>query len=219
MRTREKAFIYCRVSTDKQETERQLEDLREYCQKNDFEIIEEYQETMSGTKSIKHREKLIQAVADKKPDFFVFHDYSRFSRNVKTALMLKDELHELGVCLLSMQTNMRSLNEDGSPSPVANLVFTQLLSVYEMENETRKAAIKSGLKNAKRNGVKLGRPSGSTEDRLKKYPKIVKLLEEQELKRQQGERHLSIRKLAAYTGQHKSLLQNIKSEMRSRGVI
>jgi len=219
MKNRETAFIYCRVSTDKQETERQLQDLREYCAKNKFQIIEEYQETMSGTKSMRHREKLLQTVASKKPDFFVFHDYSRFSRNVKTALMLKDELHDLGVCLLSMQTNMRSLDEDGTPNPVANLVFTQLLSVYEMENETRRNAIKSGLKNARRKGVVLGIPKGTKESRLEKYPKIVKLFIEQEEKRSNGERYLSMRKMEAYTGVYKSVLQNIKTEMRNRGVI
>jgi DNA invertase Pin-like site-specific DNA recombinase len=104
---------------------------------------------MSGTKSLLSRRLLLDEVKKHKPKYFIFHDYSRFSRNVKTALQMKDELHKVGVCLWSMQTNMKSFNEDGTPNPIANLVFTQLLSVYEMENETRRKHIRSGLRNAK----------------------------------------------------------------------
>ena len=150
MRTnKETAFIYCRVSTDKQDTERQLRELNQFAQTNNLNIVKVYEETMSGTKSLLSRRLLLDEVKKHKPKYFIFHDYSRFSRNVKTALQMKDELHKVGVCLWSMQTNMKSFNEDGTPNPIANLVFTQLLSVYEMENETRRKHIRSGLRNAK----------------------------------------------------------------------
>ena len=150
MRTnKETAFIYCRVSTDKQDTERQLRELKQFALTNNLNVIKVYEETMSGTKSLLGRKILLDEVKKHKPKYFIFHDYSRFSRNVKTALQMKDELHKVGVCLWSMQTNMKSLDEDGTPNPIANLVFTQLLSVYEMENETRRKHIRSGLLNAK----------------------------------------------------------------------
>lgn len=214
-----KAFVYCRVSTDKQETERQLQELRKFCNDLNVDIVQEYQEHISGTKSIKHRKHLVQKVKESKANYFIFHDYSRFSRNVKVALMMKDALHELGVCLISMQTNLRSLNEDGTPNATANLVFTQLLAVYEMENETKRASIKSGLKIAVSKGKVLGRPKGTKGDRIKKYPKIVNLIMEQEEARQKGRKYLSIRKMASYTSSHKSLIQNIKSDMRDVAMI
>ena len=132
---------------------------------------------------------------------------------------MKDALHEIGVCLISMQTNLRSLNEDGTPNATANLVFTQLLAVYEMENETKKASIKSGLRIAVKKGKILGRPKGVREDRIKKYPKIVSLIKEQEQARANGHKYLSIRKLATYTNTHKSLIQNIKSDMKDVALI
>ena len=219
MRTnKETAFIYCRVSTDKQDTERQLRELNQFAQTNNLNIVKVYEETMSGTKSLLGRRLLLDEVKKHKPKYFIFHDYSRFSRNVKTALQMKDELHKVGVCLWSMQTNMKSLDEDGTPNPIANLVFTQLLSVYEMENETRRKHIRSGLRNAKAKGIVLGRPKGSTEDKLVKYKKIVDTIKEQEQLKLNGQKYLSVRKTASYFEVYPSLIISIRKEMKERGI-
>jgi DNA invertase Pin-like site-specific DNA recombinase len=198
-----KAFIYCRVSTEKQETERQLRDLRDYCKRNDYEIVEEFQESISATKSKVQRQHLIDAVRKSKAKYFIADDISRFSRNVKVGLEIKDELHEMGVCLVFVQTGMKSLNEDGTPNAMANMVFVSLMNVYEMENSTKRQMIKSGLRNAVANGKTLGRPEGTTEDLLSKYPKVVKLL-------QNG---TSIRNTALLSQKAKSLVQRVKTQM------
>ena len=198
-----KAFIYCRVSTEKQETERQLRDLRDYCKRNDYEIVEEFQESISATKSKVQRQHLIDAVRKSKAKYFIADDISRFSRNVKVGLEIKDELHEMGVCLVFVQTGMKSLNEDGTPNAMANMVFVSLMNVYEMENSTKRQMIKSGLRNAVANGKTLGRPEGTTEDLINKYPKVVKLL-------QNG---TSIRNTALLSQKAKSLVQRVKTQM------
>ena len=100
------------------------------------------------------------------------------------------------------------------------MIFTNLLSVYEFENEQRRAHIKSGLANAKAKGIVLGRPYGSIKtNRLTLYKKTVGAIQEQEELKQQGKKHLSIRKLAVYTGKHKSLIQSLKAEMVEAGLI
>ena len=213
------AFIYCRVSTDKQDTERQLRELNQFCKDNNLNTVKVYEETLSGTKSILGRRLLLDEVAKHKPEYFIIHDYSRFSRNVKTALQMKDELHDIGVCLWSMQTNMKSLDSDGTPNPIANLVFTQLLSVYEMENEQRKKHIVSGLKLAVLKGKRLGRPIGTTVDRLAKYRRIVDMIKEQEELKVRGQKYLSVRKTAAYFDKEKSLIQKIREDMKAEGMI
>lgn len=198
-----KAFIYCRVSTEKQETERQLKDVREYCKRNDYEIVQEFQESISATKSKIHRQHLIDAVRKSKAKYFIADDISRFSRNVKTGLEIKDELHEMGVCLIFVQTGMKSLDEDGTPNALTNMVFVNLMNVYEMENSTKRQMIKSGLRNAVANGKTLGRPEGTTEDLLSKYPKVVKLLRN----------GTSIRNTALLSQKAKSLVQRVKVQM------
>lgn len=196
------AFIYCRVSTDKQETERQIRELKSYCSKNDFEIVGSLEEEISATKSIKQREHLIQLVKDSKANYFISQDISRFSRNTKVGIELKDKLHELKVCLLFIQTGLKSLNEDGTENDTARLLFNMLLSVYEMENSTKIKMIKNGLVNAKANGKILGRRVGYKENLLIKYPKIVK-----ELKTN------SIRRTALLCGVQKSLVQRVKLQI------
>ena len=196
------AFIYCRVSTDKQETERQIRELTSYCSSNGYEIVGSLEEEISATKSIKSREHLIQKVKDSKANHFISQDISRFSRNTKVGIELKDRLHQLNVCLLFIQTGLKSLNEDGTENDTARLLFNMLLSVYEMENSTKIRMIKNGLLNAKANGKILGRKIGYKENLIIKYPKIVK-----ELKTN------SIRRTAKLCEVQKSLVQRVKLQM------
>lgn len=198
------AFIYCRVSTDKQETERQIRELTSYCLNNGYEIVGQLEEKISATKSIKSREHLIQKVNDSKANYFIAQDISRFSRNTKVGIDLKDKLHQLKVCLLFIQTGLFSLNEDGTENDNARFLFNTLLSVYEMENSTKIRMIKNGLLNAKANGKILGRKIGYKEDLILKYPKIVK-----ELKTN------SIRRTALLCSVQKSLVQRVKLQMDS----
>jgi DNA invertase Pin-like site-specific DNA recombinase len=200
---RKKAFIYCRVSTDKQETERQIKDLKQYCLNNEFEIVGVLEEEISATKAIKAREHLIQLVKESKADYFIAQDISRFSRNVKVGLELKDRLHQFGVCLIFTQTGLKSLNEDKTENDVARMLFTMLMSVYEMENSTKKAQIRNGLKNARSRGVILGRPTGTFTDLKVKYKKVVKKLNE----------GISIRETARICDVAPSLVQRVKKQM------
>lgn len=198
-----KAFIYCRVSTDKQETERQLKDLKKYCSDNGLEVVGILEEEISATKSIKAREHLIQLVRDSKANYFIAQDISRFSRNVKVGLELKDRMHQFGVCLIFTQTGLRSLNEDKTENDVARMLFTMLMSVYEMENSTKKAQIKNGLKNARSRGVVLGRPIGTLTDLKVKYKNVVRELNN----------GMSIRKTAKICEVAPSLVQRVKKQM------
>jgi DNA invertase Pin-like site-specific DNA recombinase len=196
------AFIYCRVSTDKQETERQLRELTNYCEVQGYEIVGTLQESISATKSVKSREHLIQLVKASKASYFIAQDISRFSRNTKVGIELKDRLHQLKVCLVFIQTGLKSLDDDGTENDTARLLFNMLLSVYEMENSTKIKMIKNGLTNAVLNGKVLGRKVGYKENLILKYPKIVK-----ELKTN------SIRRTARLCDVHTSLVQRVKLQI------
>jgi DNA invertase Pin-like site-specific DNA recombinase len=196
------AFIYCRVSTDKQETERQIRELTNYCTVNGYEVVGTLQESISATKSVKSREHLIQLVKDSKANHFIAQDISRFSRNTKVGIELKDRLHQLKVCLIFIQTGLKSLDSDGTENDTARLLFNMLLSVYEMENSTKIKMIKNGLANAVMNGKVLGRKVGYKENLILKYPKIVK-----ELKTN------SIRRTAKLCDVHTSLVQRVKLQL------
>jgi DNA invertase Pin-like site-specific DNA recombinase len=84
------------------------------------------------------------------------------------------------------------------------MIFTMLISVYEMENSTKKAQIKNGLKNARSRGVILGRPIGSKVNLLTKYKNVVKELENGQ----------SIRRTAKQCEVATSLVQRVKEQMK-----
>jgi DNA invertase Pin-like site-specific DNA recombinase len=197
-----KVFIYARVSTDKQETDRQINDLRLHCERNGYQVIQEYKEHISATKSLEKRQHLIDEVVKSGADIFLAQDLSRFSRNVKVGLQIKDELHKAGVCLEFTETGLKSLNENGTSNPMAQMVFVCLMNVYEMENATKKEMIKSGLRKAVERGKTLGRPKGSKENLIKKYPKVVGYL-----------KNHSVRETSRLTSKPKSLVQRVRQQM------
>jgi len=59
-----KVAIYVRVSTIQQTTENQLLELYEVCERNDWTIVDEYNETVSGTKGVNDRKELDRMLKD-----------------------------------------------------------------------------------------------------------------------------------------------------------
>ena len=59
-----KVAVYVRVSTQQQTTENQLLELYEVCERNDWTIVDEYNETVSGTKGVNDRKELDRMLKD-----------------------------------------------------------------------------------------------------------------------------------------------------------
>jgi DNA invertase Pin-like site-specific DNA recombinase len=60
--------------------------------------------------------------------------------------------------------NIETLNEDGTPNSIAQMILSVLASLYFMESEDRNMRIKSGIKSRQRKGLPFGRPIGSIQD-------------------------------------------------------
>jgi site-specific DNA recombinase len=100
-----KVVVYSRVSTEDQRVsgislEEQVDRLRKYCQRNDFEIIAEYQDDVSA-KSFNRPsfQRFIQDLKTKKirPDAFVCVRLDRFSRNLMESLEMLRKFRELNI--------------------------------------------------------------------------------------------------------------------------
>ena len=94
-----KVAIYVRVSTDKQEVDNQLIQLREYCQKSNYDIHQEYIDIISGKEnSCPGYDLMFQEAHRKLFDLVLFWDLSRFSRagTLFTLQKLK-ELENVGI--------------------------------------------------------------------------------------------------------------------------
>lgn len=150
-----KAAIYARVSTDKQELENQLQDLRKYCQKSDYEIYKEYTDIVSGKKNNRPGfDSVFNDARKKKFDVLVFWDISRFSRSgtLFTLQRLK-ELGNLGIRWHSYQDPYFS-----SLGEFKDVVLSVMATIAKVERKKISERTKAGLRRAKKNGKKLGRP-------------------------------------------------------------
>ena len=105
--------VYIRVSTHEQEEyspDAQLKRIKEYAQKNDILIMEEYIYVENGVsgRTVEKREefKKMIATAKIKPkpfDTVLIHAYDRFARNVKESRIYKELLRDdLGIELISI---------------------------------------------------------------------------------------------------------------------
>ena len=56
----ENAVIYARVSTQGQDYDRQVEELRAYAQRNDYQIVAEFTEKISGAKKVDERNAMTE---------------------------------------------------------------------------------------------------------------------------------------------------------------
>lgn len=149
-----KVAIYVRVSTDKQEVDNQLIQLREYCQKSNYSIYKEYVDIISGKENSRPAYDLLFNNAHKKLfDIVLFWSLDRFSRTGTLYTLQKlQELTNLGIDYESYQEPyIRTAGQ------FKDIVISIISTIAKLERERISERTKAGLKRAKLNGKKLGR--------------------------------------------------------------
>ena len=165
-----KVAIYVRVSTDKQEAENQLIQLREFSNKNAWIIYNEYVDMISGKETSRPEfDKLFQGAHKKLFDIVLFWDLSRFSRagTLFTLQKLK-ELENLGIQWHSYQDSYLS-----SIGQFKDVVISIMSTLAKIEREKISERTKAGLERLKAQGKRLGRPKGK-KDKKKRVRRFFK---------------------------------------------
>lgn len=206
----EKVVILARVSTDKQEYQRQLTELNEYCSKVGWEVEETFCNKISGAKSIEERteiQELIAYVKTHEISRVVCLEISRFGRNTLEALRIIQTLNENKVSLFVKNYNLETLT-DGKVNPVASLICTILLEIASMERLSIKERMTSGrnqyIAKCRKEGIKMGRPASyrkSDEAYKQQYTKEISLLK----------KGISLRNITAITGTSVNTLRRLKA--------
>ena len=149
-----KVALYTRVSTNDQSVEMQLSDLRRYCEQRGFDIYKEYcDEGISGTKD--RRPALDELMADarkRKFDAVLCWRFDRFARSTKHLITALEEFGHLGIEFISYQENI------DTSSPLGKAIFTIVSAIAELERNIIVERVKAGIRRAKENGKRLGRP-------------------------------------------------------------
>ena len=207
----DKVVILGRVSTDKQDYQRQIVELQEYCNKVGWEVVGVFANKVSGAKTIEERSELqdmLQFIKENEIDRVVCLEVSRLGRNTLESLKVIQMLNENQVSLFIKNYNIETLNEDGKVNPVASLITTILLEIASMERLTIRERMKSGqqqyIARCRKEGVKMGRTEGyrkSDDSYKEQYSKEISLLR----------KGISLRNVQGITGTSINTLRKIKS--------
>lgn len=206
----DKVVILGRVSTDKQDYQRQIVELQEYCNKVGWEVVGVFANKVSGAKTIEERSELqdmLQFIKENEIDRVVCLEVSRLGRNTLESLKVIQMLNENQVSLFIKNYNIETLNEDGKVNPVASLITTILLEIASMERLTIRERMKSGqqqyIARCRKEGVKMGRSEGyrkSDDSYKEQYSKEISLLK----------KGISLRNVQGITGTSINTLRKLK---------
>ena len=209
----EKVVILARVSTDKQEYQRQINELNDYCNRVGWGVEAVFSNKVSGAKSMEERKEIMEMIDYVKAnqiDKVVCLEISRLGRNTLEALKVIQTLNEHGVSLYVKNYNLETLTPEGKVNPVASLICTILLEIASMERLTIKERMESGrsqyIAKCRREGIKMGRPSSyrkSDEVYRAQYAKEVALLR----------KGISLRNVSSLTGTSVNTLRKLKEKL------
>ena len=177
-----RAVIYARVSTNGQDYERQLDELRSYAARMDYEVVKEFSEKVSGAKKVEEREALsdlLGYVGEHKVDKVLIYECSRLSRRAVDFLAVIEQLSEQGVSVVILQNGLETLQPDGNTNPIAQLVLGILAQFNSMERGLIRSRMESGYNHYRANGGKVGRKKGyrkSNEQMKSEYAEELRLL-------------------------------------------
>ena len=163
MEERTKVVIYARVSTSAQDYTRQITELRNYAWKQNYKIVKEFSEKISGGKKIEERaaiKELLDFVKSNDVEKVLVYECSRLSRRQLDFLYIIEQLTEAKVSLYILQNGLETLLPDGRPNPIANLCFGIIAEFNNLEKHLIRARMASGYEHHRASGGRVGRKEG-----------------------------------------------------------
>ena len=139
METKNKtAVIYARVSSnnDRQNTSRQIKDLENYAKSQNIEIVNIYEEHISGAKKIEERQILgecLKYCIREFVDFLLLSELSRLGRSTLQVLRSLEMLHEFKVSVYIQNLGLYTLQPNGEVNPIASIMVTVLAEMANIE--------------------------------------------------------------------------------------
>ena len=149
----QRAVIYARTSTVDQHTENQVYDLEQLARQRGLEIIKVYQDQVSGTRA--RRPGLDQLLSDArqgKLDVVLVWACDRLARSVSHFLQVLDELGHLNIEFISYREQL------DTTGPLGRAVVVIISAIAELERSLIVERVRAGLRRAKLEGRRLGRP-------------------------------------------------------------
>ena len=210
------AVIYARVSSSgnleyRQNTDRQVQDLKEYANYKGFELMKTYTEHISGAKKNTERAVLVEAIEkckelseiEETKVILLCSELSRLGRNAFEVLDTIKTLVDFGINLYLQKEQMTLLDDQGKPSLFAPIMLATLSTCAQLERENITFRLNSGRRRYIESGGRLGRPKGSiktSDQKIEEYKEVITLLR----------KNYTIRDTAKLSGKSVSSVQRVK---------
>ena len=148
-----RAALYLRVSTVDQHPESQLHDLEAMARQRGLEIVQRYEDRVTGTRA--RRPGLDRMLTDARRgqfDVVMVWACDRLARSVRHFLEVLDELNHLGIEFASFR---ESLDTSGA---LGRAVIVIIGAIAELERSLIVERVRAGMRRARLEGQRLGRP-------------------------------------------------------------
>ena len=149
-----KVAIYCRVSTNEQTPENQRLRLTEYAEREGWNY-DVFTEVQSSKKTRPVKAELLQKLRNHEYDAVLVYKLDRFARSSTELILEVKELIDKGIQFISYSENLDFSTSTGK-------LHFQILSAFaEFERSLISERTIEGIRRARFNGKRLGRPHGS----------------------------------------------------------
>lgn len=180
------AVIYARVSSvsDRQNTDRQVIDLKAYAADKHLEIQRVFEEHISGARKNSERPVLSECLdfcISEKIDVILCSELSRLGRSVYEVLENVKFCRDNHINIFFQKECLSIFNPDGSENPYTAIMIAVLGTAAQLEREAIKYRLNSGRAAyiAKNGHEGLGRPKGSVKTKESlgtEYRSVIKEL-------------------------------------------
>ena len=213
-KSKQTAIIFCRCSssgylTNRQDTSRQVADLRAYADYAKMNVVKVFEEHISGGKKNNERPILKEAIEfckQEQIDFLLCNSLDRIGRNAFEVLETVKELIDNKINLYMQKEQFTLLDDEGKPTLFAPIMIATLSTCAQLERDSIAFRLNSGKKLAVEQGrCVLGRKKGSVktkEQKEKEYKEALSYLN----------KGYSIRVTAKLTNVSIATVQRLKNE-------
>jgi DNA invertase Pin-like site-specific DNA recombinase len=167
-----KCAIYARVSTKSQTVENQLLELRAVAARQNWQIAAEVTDAgLSGAKGRSDRpgfDRLFHMIRRNEIDIVLCWSIDRLGRSITDLVSFMKELEGSRIDLYCHQQGLNTT------TPAGRMVYGIFASLGEYERELIRERINAGLKRARSEGKKLGRPSVATQPAVINSVKLLR---------------------------------------------
>lgn len=138
--------IYARVSTNEQNVEMQIKELKDYCDRMQYSIFDSYVDIgESGSKESRPQfNRLLSDVRKKKFDAVLVWKLDRIGRSLQHLLQILQEFSNKGVGFISYNQNIDTTTASGK------LLFQIMGAFAEYEREIIRERVKAGKRKSKK---------------------------------------------------------------------